>query len=139
MVVDRLLKTMNIFLPVDIEALLVLLVCYAIIFFAPEHDGGALHIVVNYVFQYRYHGLILKRVEEDFLLGRDLNLFVAHFEIRVGVQTESVINHPRFESFFISTSFHQQYLGRTPSYEDLIGIQIYVAYVLDRHPLQLKL
>ena len=107
MVIDRLLKTVDVFLPVDVEALLVLLERYAIVFFAPEHYGGALHIVVDHVFQNGYHGFILKRVEEYFLLGGHLDLFVADFEIRIGVQAESVIHDPCFETLLIFASFHQ--------------------------------
>ena len=118
--IDRLLKTMDVFLPVDVEALLILLERNAIIFFAAEHYGGALHVVVNHIFQNWYHALVLECVEEDFLFCRDQDLLVAHLEIGVGVQTQSRINHPSFLAFFIFASFHQQYLGRTPGDQNLV-------------------
>ena len=79
--VDGLFEAVYVFLPVDVKALLVLLIRYAVVFFAAEHYGGALHIIIDNIFQNGYHSLVLKRVEEDFLLSRHLDLFVAHFEV----------------------------------------------------------
>lgn len=64
---------MNVLSPINIEAALVILVSDAVLDLGPEHHLAALHVVVHHVLELRLQGLLVYFVEEDLLLGDDLD------------------------------------------------------------------
>ena len=77
-----------------LEALLVGSVGDTVLYFAAEHHHGAVHVVVNHVFELWKEGVFVYQVEVDVVVSGNLNSNVPLSERNKACQLESVVQLP---------------------------------------------
>ena len=80
--------------PIDIETLLVDFVGDSIPDLAAEHHCAAPHVIVHYVFKSWFKRIFINRVEENLLVGSDLNSHVSFDIVNESTSMDCIVLLP---------------------------------------------
>ena len=113
---------------VYVKALLLLFISDAKSNLGSKHHLSALHKVVDWVFQDWFEGVGIKQIEIYFLVGNDLESFVAFDVVQLSFETERVILFPvHVAVVFIFFQFQQKHMSRAPHYHDFVFVDVHMA------------